>query len=71
MGAWLNVPRFFGAPILFVSRAPQEPRMMRLDFYHTGNSSEEVMEALFREEFEHPRHGIAQTVDRGARHFPR
>jgi hypothetical protein len=29
-------------PLLFASRAPQETRTMRLDFYHTGNSSEEV-----------------------------
>jgi hypothetical protein len=29
-------------PLLFASRAPQETRTMRLDFYHTGNSAEEV-----------------------------
>jgi hypothetical protein len=29
-------------PLLFHARAPQTPRTMRLDFYHTGNSSEEV-----------------------------
>src|SRR3954467_11292289 len=29
-------------PLLFASRAAETPRTMRLDFYHTGNSAEEV-----------------------------
>jgi hypothetical protein len=29
-------------PLLFTSVAPEAPRTMRLDFYHTGNSTEEV-----------------------------
>ncbi|MFL6281693.1 MAG: IgA Peptidase M64 [Pyrinomonadaceae bacterium] len=29
-------------PLLFTSRAAETPRTMRLDFYHTGNSTEEV-----------------------------
>src|ERR1051325_2909809 len=53
-------------PLLFHARAPQTPRTMRLDFYHTGNSSEEVF-SLDRVVVEplawpgNPRHAVDDT----------